>query len=481
MRIAKRRSAGRFDSSAGQAAALEESRDRRELPARLRAVVASAIDPLEIAASLESHGYTTAVVRSTFGYADVFSFAEHLYKSVGYEPAPATEEHRPRPGSLVDLGRGAVFAAPMLVFAGVSLALRDALSWWAMPLSLLVGFAVSQATGYVSYARLGRAEAPGPPGGWGILFGLAASTVASIVAASLWGGGVTSALFAVGMCSFMTAASWLVVARMERLFALWLLPGVAGSAIFVSGFPFSLPPLGAEAFAGGTVAGTLLTAAWRLPRGWWRVAPVSRREARRAGLYFFHGLASGALIVAFGVLQQGRGDADWTAVATYPLVLSLGAMEWQLRTLHARTHRAMQRHHDLFHFARAARVELARSLCLYMAVFGALAGSVWAIEQLRHVELPTGLWVVGAGLGVTFFLAWAVAGWGRVDLVVASWGGGVLGYGAWEGLSSVTHLARAIGSGSWPLSPQFVFAASAATLCLAVLAVRGAGNPLFHL
>ena len=480
MKMGKRRPAGGLGGVGEQAEPPKEAPDRRDLPPGLRDVVASAVDPLEIAASLESHGYTTAVVRSSFGYADVFGFAEHLYKTVGYGPAPATEEHRPRPGGFVDLGRGGVFAAPMLVFAGVSLAVRDALSWWAVPLSLLVGFALSQATGYVSYTRLGRSEAPGPPGGWGILFGLAASAVASIVAASVWGGGVTSVLFAIGMCTFMTAASWLVVAGMELLYALWLLPAVAGSAIFISGFPFSLPPLGAEAFVGGTVTGTLLTAAWRLPRGWWRVAPVLRHEARPAGLYFVHGLASGALIVAFGVLQQRRRDPDWTAVATYPLVLSLGAMEWQLRTLQARTHRAMERHHDLVQFARAARRELARSLCLYMAAFGALAGSVWAVEDLRHVKLPAGLWVVGAGLGVTFFLAWTVAGWGRVDLVVASWGGGVLGFAAWEGLSSAAPLARAIGSGSWPLSPEFVFALSATTLCLAALAVHGAGNPLLH-
>ena len=440
----------------------EEGEER--LPAGVRDVISCAVDPLEIAASLESHGYANAVVKAKFGHQDVFSFTEELYNSAGYRPAPSSDERRPRPGGLVDLAHGAVFAAPVLVFAGAGVASRDWLSWWAVPLSLVLGFSFSQGMGYVSYARLGRSEVPGPPAAWGILSALGASAAASAGAASLWGGGIASTLFTVGMCVFMTAASWLVIANREGLFILWLLPGATGSAVYLSGFPFPLSSVEVEVIVGGSVAVTVVTARWRLPRQWRRNAPLSRQEASPAALYFLHGLASGALIAAFGLIQQERPDKQWAAVATYPLVLSLGAMEWQLRTLQARTRRAMERHHDLRRFARAARAELARSLVLYLAAFSVLVGGVWEVERHVGVNLPLGTWATGVGLALTFFLAWVVAGWGRVDLVVLSWVGGLGAWAFWEGVSLVTPaVGRSIGSAGWALRPEFLLVASTAT------------------
>jgi hypothetical protein len=133
---------------------------------------------------------------------------------------------------------------------------------------------------------------------------LVASAEASGAAASLWGGGIASALFAVGMCVFMTGGSWLVVANMEGLFAPWLLPGAAGSAVYLSGFPFPLSSVEVEVTAGVSAAGTVVSAWWSLPRRWWWAAPLSRQEASPAALYFLHGLASGALIAAFGLILQ---------------------------------------------------------------------------------------------------------------------------------------------------------------------------------
>ncbi|HXW82196.1 MAG TPA: hypothetical protein VEJ84_22045, partial [Acidimicrobiales bacterium] len=81
-----------------------------EVPTSFINVVAAAVDPLEIAASLETCGLSNAVVRSRFGHRDVFSLADQLYAGVEFRPAPAKDLRTRRPGGLPDLGRGIVFA-----------------------------------------------------------------------------------------------------------------------------------------------------------------------------------------------------------------------------------------------------------------------------------------------------------------------------------------------------------------------------------
>ena len=460
----------------------EEGEER--LPAGVRDVISCAVDPLEIAASLESHGYANAVVKAKFGHQDVFSFTEELYNSAGYRPAPSSDERRPRPGGLVDLAHGAVFAAPVLVFAGAGVASRDWLSWWAVPLSLVLGFSFSQGMGYVSYARLGRSEVPGPPAAWGILSALGASAAASAGAASLWGGGIASTLFTVGMCVFMTAASWLVIANREGLFILWLLPGATGSAVYLSGFPFPLSSVEVEVIVGGSVAVTVVTARWRLPRQWRRNAPLSRQEASPAALYFLHGLASGALIAAFGLIQQERPDKQWAAVATYPLVLSLGAMEWQLRTLQARTRRAMEPSRpSSLHPSGSGRTSTLPRFVLGRVQrprrrgvgSGEARGSEPSARDVgdgcragAHVFLGLGRGWVGASGPRGAFV-------GRRLGCLGLLGGGVFGGTRGRALDWVSGVGTSARVSARRLNGHVL------PLSLAVLALRRTGNPLLHL
>ena len=72
----------------------------REFPASMLQVVAGAVDPLEIAASLETCGLSNAVVHERFGYRDTFTLAEQLYSTVEFRAAPATELHPNRPGGM---------------------------------------------------------------------------------------------------------------------------------------------------------------------------------------------------------------------------------------------------------------------------------------------------------------------------------------------------------------------------------------------
>ncbi|MGA3221289.1 MAG: hypothetical protein ABSE77_19805, partial [Acidimicrobiales bacterium] len=132
-----------------------------DAPPLLVEVVTAAVDPLEIAACLETCGLSNAVVKKRFGYNDVFGLAQHLYRTSDFRAAPATDRRKTRPGGLADLGRGIVFATPTLMFAGSAIALRSWLSWWTVPLALMCGWAFGQFVSYGGFSRRAAGEAPG--------------------------------------------------------------------------------------------------------------------------------------------------------------------------------------------------------------------------------------------------------------------------------------------------------------------------------
>jgi len=93
--------------------------------------------------------------------------------------------------------------------------------------------------------------------------------------------------------------------------------------------------------------------------------------------YFGLGIFSGLLISIFIVLEPAQSGAlGWPAVAAYPMVLSLGVMEWQLHTLRAGARNALVASRSLGDFARAARGKLARAALSYFAVLAVLTGLV---------------------------------------------------------------------------------------------------------
>ena len=157
-------------------------------------VVRAAVDPLEIAASLETCGLSNAVVHERFGYRDTFSLAEQLYSAVEFRAAPATELGANRPGGMPDLGRGLVFAMPTLMFAGAAIALHSALSWWTAPLALICGWAFSQFVAYLGFSREAVAEPAGAAVVWGLLGALISCVCLGLIGEAVLGGPIRALL-----------------------------------------------------------------------------------------------------------------------------------------------------------------------------------------------------------------------------------------------------------------------------------------------
>jgi hypothetical protein len=440
-------------------------------------VVAAAVDPLEIAASLETFGLSNAAVQKRFAYDDVFGLAQQLYAMAEFQPAPAASRRNVRQGGPLDLGRGIIFAAPTLMFTGAALALRSSLSWWTVPLALICGWAFSQAVSYIGFSREAWAEPPGAAVVWALLAALISTAALGLAGDSLLGGSYSGVLFAAASCAFMTAAAELVVHGEERMIGGLLLPGAIGSLVFVTRVPFALPVVATVVLSAVSVVATVFAALRHLPARWWRQPALTTADVPTAVRYFATGLCCGFFVGLFIVLEPAKaGSHSWPAAAAYPMILSLGAMEWQLRSLRAGAWGASFRTNDVDEFARVVRKRLARSAFMYLVVLAVMTAAVQALAHFRGVLVPRPLLAAGTCLAVAFFFALVVSSCGRMELVLRAWLAGLATLGVWALLARVVHP-------SWQLpNANFAFfiAASVSAAALALVAWRAVVNPFSH-
>jgi hypothetical protein len=440
-------------------------------------VVAAAVDPLEIAASLETFGLSNAAVQKRFSYNDVFGLAEELYTMAEFQPAPAAKRRNVRPGGPLDLGRGIIFAAPTLMFTGAALALRSSLSWWTVPLALICGWAFSQAVSYIGFSRDSWGEPPGAAVVWALLAALMSTAGLGLAGDVLLGGRFSGVMFAAASCGFMTAAAELVVHGEERMIGALLLPGAIGSLVFVTRVPFALPVVATVALSAVSVVATVLASLRHLPARWWRRPVLTPADLPTAARYFATGLCCGFFVGLFIVLEPAKaGPHSWPAAAAYPMILSLGAMEWQLRSLRAGASDASFRANSVSEFTRGVRKRLARSTFSYLVVLTAMTAAVQVLAHFRGVVVPAPLLAAGTCLALGFFFALVVSSCGRMELVLRAWITGLATLGVWALLTRVVHPSWRLPNANF----AFFIAASVSATVLAFAARRAVINPFSH-
>ncbi len=450
----------------------------RELPASLIEVVAAAVDPLEIAASLETSGLSDAVVHERFGGGDTFSLADQLYSSVEFGGAPATEFRVNRHSVVPDLRRGLLFAMPTLIFAAAVIAFHSELSWWAAPLPLVCGWACSQFVAYRGSSRQAVAGTAGAATMWGLLGAVLACVCLGVFGQAVLGTTYSGIALAAAACAFATAAAALVLHAQERLIALLFVPGALAWLILATGEPFALPSAVVIAVLAGSVGGTVLAALRHVLAVRWRLRAFSRPEVAATARFFANGCCCGLFLALLVVLQPGGNWLrHWPGVAAYPMMLSLGVMEWQARSLRAGARRGLSTVYSLAGLASVVERKLARATLSYIAALLLLTVAVRALASARQVPVPGPLLVAGTCLSVAFFLALVVTSYGRVDLVLRAWLAGLAVFGTLGLLAALT------GRGSWPAPHAelaFVVAASVALVAMALAARQVVLDPVSH-
>ena len=391
---------------------------------QLAATCSAAVDPLEIAARLETHGMSSQVAVDSFGYPDVFAAANVVYASLPFEhveaPAPASEPM----GGPLDLMRGALFALPALFFPVIVRGFSVHPHWWVLPVGLTVAWAISQAVAAVAWALRGQGDERSDSlvAFGSILINAVVCLGCAVLAWWTLGGSEASVVIAVGVAAYIGAAGILLFQQAEWLLAICMLPAAVGSLSATGLLPVTISHR-AAAWSVVVTTGLVIAVANRhVLSPLWRRPALQRAVRERTAKYFLYGLGCGLLTSVYIVFaEETNGSGGALIIAVSPLLLTLGLMEWQLRSFRSRATSALATSPDLTHFGHQIRSAFGRSVGTYVAALAVLSVAGVVIGHHLHASMvPLLLAAVGA-LGLSFFLALLLGSTGRIDLVLTCW------------------------------------------------------------
>ena len=373
--------------------------------------VSTAVDPLEIAAWLESTGMSNRVVQDRFGHPDVFSLADELYGRVPFVAASGAIPLVPRPGGPRDLARGAMFAAPCLMLAVAVRGLPLHLAWWALPMALICGWSMSQAMVSTIYAvrGQGRPDTEATVLASALTLTLVAATGLGLTAMTVLGGGPVAVISVTCVAGYMVGASVLTLFEEERWLAAALAPGAAAAIAFPWRGELGLPGRAVGAAVVATVIVTLLAASRHLRGHSWHRPSLAAASWGTVLHYLLYGACCGLFVsLVVQPATQIHGSGSGAVVASLPLLLSLGVMEWQVRSFRARVFESAHATSRFESFTRQAWRAFLRSAVIYgLWELGATV-SVLVLALVRYPGFPMALLLAQAVLGIAFFVGLVV-------------------------------------------------------------------------
>ncbi len=391
---------------------------------QLAAACSAAVDPLEIAARLETHGLSSQVAVDAFGYPDVFAAANVVYAYLPFEHIEASALPSEPMGGPLDLVRGALYALPALFFPVIVSGFSVHPRWWVLPVGLTVAWAISQAVAAIAWALrgLGDERSDSLVAFGSILVNAAVCLGCAVLAWWTLGGSEASVVIAVGIATYIGAAGILLFQQAEWLLAISMLPAAVGSLCATGLLPFTISHRAAAWSVVATTGLVIAVANRHVLSPHWRRPVLHRAERERAAKYFLYGLGCGLLTsVYITFAEETNGGGGAMVIAVSPLLLTLGLMEWQLRSFSSRATSALATSPDLTHFGHQVRSAFGRSVGTYVAALAVLSVAGVVLGHALHSSMvPLLLAAVGA-LGVSFFLALLLGSTGRIDLVLICW------------------------------------------------------------
>jgi hypothetical protein len=388
--------------------------------ARLVEYCASAVDQFEVAARLETFGLSARVVRTSFGFANVFDAAAVVFDSIPYMDVRPEEKPGPKMGNAQDLLRGALYAVPAIFVSVVILSLHLGDFWWLLPVGLTVAWGTTQAFTVLNWSLRDRKDRRSDAvlaASSIVVTGVAALAVSLVVSATL-GGNATVIELAVALSVYIAASSILIFHAAERLLLLCLAPGFIGSVLslgVINDQDATWCILASGVLVVVFALGPLVSKSWRKPT-------FSSSTKRQAGKFLIYGLGCGLLTSAvIGFATHSTRSSGSVAIAAGPLLVTLGLMEWQLRSLRSRTSLALRETTDLEHFGQMARKAMVRTMTTYIGVLVIVSVIATTIALYRHETMAPLLILTVDAIGICFFLALILVSAGLINRVLLSW------------------------------------------------------------
>ena len=387
---------------------------------RLVEYCASAVDQFEVAARLETFGLSARVVRSSFGFPDVFAAAAVVFTSIPYMDVRPEKKPGPKMGNAQDLLRGALYAMPAIFVSVVILSFHLSASWWLLPVGLTVAWGTTQAFTVLNWSLRDRKDhrSDAVLTASSILLTAVASLTVALIVRALLGGSAISVELAVALSVYIAASSILVFHAAERLLLICLAPGFIGSVLslsVISNQDATWWILVSGILVVTFALGPVVTKSWQKPT-------FSSSTKRQAGKFLVYGLGCGLLTSAvIGFAVHSTRSSGSVAVAAGPLLVTLGLMEWQLRSLRSRTALALRETTDLQHFGQKARSAMVRSMTTYIGVLLITSVIATTIALVRHETMAPLLILTVDAIGISFFLALILVSAGLINRVLISW------------------------------------------------------------
>jgi hypothetical protein len=417
-----------------------------------------AVDALQIAAVLESDGLTDRAARDEYGHRDVFALAEAVFARLpkGPPPEPPSRRRPDRQGGVRVLSHGVLYALPSAVFPAVHALLGLRVLVTGLVFATALGWVWSMGSTVLAYRLLGwgHTTVAARVLRVGMLSGLAVGAAGA--AALSWRHGLSTGLVALVVCQlgFQLAASILVFLHQERTLLLVMAPAVVlgigqvllGEAVLGHLLGYAVlpnpwtprPPLVAWAAVAGVVAAVVAGYLATRPEARMRclavaVPPVSpppprlRRELPAVlPMVGYAGLCAGYLLFADARYLDSGVDA---ALAVTPLVLGMGAIEWQARRFGESAVALTRRCRYPAEFASGVWRLFGRSLGTVVGILVLLAATLLA--GLGYAGQLTGRGMVLTAahlfLGVSFFVGFVLINQGRLPVLLTVMGAALAG------------------------------------------------------
>ncbi|MGP3919703.1 hypothetical protein [Nonomuraea sp. 10N515B] len=386
-----------------------------------------AVEPLQVAAILESQGLNDKIARERYGHTDVFSLADAAYthiKSLGRPPQRADtllKEARP----VAQILHGLLYA-----MLGALLPAASGLvgTQWLMPglvLTTGMGWVIGSAASHLAYSLIGQGfpRAAGRALSTGLLMGVVSAMVMAGLIALALDGPVALVILCVMQMAYQMASGILLFYRQEGWLGMIMLPSiVAGLVYIVSGdsqvglLTISLGFICILATVGGAL---LLTTTQGSDAD--TAEPSLLSLARINVRVLLPSIVYATLSAVFLLQAEARYVLDRTdiAVAGAGLVLGMGILEYRAHKFEDEARVAMREVRYPSDFTRRGRWLLAKGVLICLAALSALSALPLASLYVRGELTATSL-AMGAAhviLGGAYFVAFLLTNQAKVTRV----------------------------------------------------------------